>query len=153
MTRRATFTATLRQDPNGAATGIVVPSEVLASLDAGKRPPVRVTLGSYEYRTTLGVMAGRTMIPVSAAVRGEAGLMAGDDVEVVLVVDTSPREVDVPGDLAAAMASSGTRPFFDQLSNSLQRYHVDNVNGAKTDDTRARRVARAVELFRAGKQR
>ena len=81
------------------------------------------------------------------------GLAAGDTIDVTLAVDATPRTVDVPADLAAALEAGGVRPFFDGLSNSLQRYHVDNVNGAKTDDTRRRRVEKSVELFQAGKQR
>ena len=69
------------------------------------------------------------------------------------VADT-PREVDVPADLAAAMAANEpARAFFDGLSNSLQRYHVDQVEGAKTAETRQRRIDKAVALFLEGKRR
>jgi antitoxin component of MazEF toxin-antitoxin module len=149
----ARFTATLRQDEGGSTTGVVIPPEVLEELGAGKRPSVRATLAGYEYRTTLGVMNGATMLSVSAAVRESAGVEAGDEVEVELVVDTSPREVDVPDDLATAMADAGVRPFFDGLANSLQRYHVDQVVGAKQPETRQRRIDKAVALFREGKKR
>ena len=65
-----------------------------------------------------------------------------------------PRAVDVPPDFAAAMkADKGTRAFFDGLSNSLQRYHIDNINGTKNPETRKRRIDKAVSLFAAGKQR
>lgn len=60
----------------------------------------------------------------------------------------------MPADLRAALdAVPGTSAFFAKLSNSLQRYHVDNVNGAKSSDTRARRIETTVALFLAGKQR
>ena len=60
----------------------------------------------------------------------------------------------MPADFAAALdAAPGARAFFDGLSNSLQRYHVDNVKGAKTDETRQRRIEKSVALFLAGKQR
>ncbi len=148
------FTATLFQAPGRNATGIVVPGEVIARLDAGKRPAVRVSVNGYEYRTTVGVMSGEYLIPVSAAHRTAAGLASGDTVQVELVVDTNARTVDVPADLAEALNSNpAAGTFFDGLSNSLQRYHVDNINGAKSDDTRQRRVTTAIELFLAGKQR
>ena len=71
-----------------------------------------------------------------------------------LTVASSPRTVEVPTDFAAALdAHEGSRQFFDALSNSLQRYHVDLVNGAKTDETRRRRIDKAVTLFREGKPR
>jgi antitoxin component of MazEF toxin-antitoxin module len=155
-TKRGTaqFHATLHQAEGKNASGVAIPPEVIEKLGAGKRPPVRVTINGYEYRTTVGVMGGRAMVGVSAAIRKETGLSAGDALDVELAVDDTPRAVDVPADLAKALAAHrGVRAFFDGLANSLQRYHVDNVNAAKTEETRQRRIAKAVELFRAGKKR
>jgi hypothetical protein len=138
----------------GNNTGIVVPPEVVDQLGAGRRPPVQVDLNGYDYRSTVGVMGGQHLVPVSAAIRKETGLSAGDPIRVTLTLAAAPREVTVPDDFAAALdAAPGTRAFFDGLANSLQRYHVDNINSAKAPETRARRIARAVELFRAGKKR
>ena len=135
-------------------TGIEVPRELIEQLGAGQRPPVVVDLDGFEYRTTVGVMGSRYLVPVNAATRKAAGLATGDRVRVTLTVATAPRTVDVPADLAAALAAEpAARDFFDALSNSLQRMHVDNVNGAKTDDTRRRRIEKCVDLFLAGKQR
>jgi antitoxin component of MazEF toxin-antitoxin module len=138
----------------GNNTGIVVPPEVIEQLGAGKRPAVLVKVNGYEYRNTVGVMGGRFMISISAAVRKATGLSAGDPIEVHLQVADSPREVTVPDDFAAALAAdSDANAFFAKLSNSLQRYHVDNVNAAKSPETRTRRIEKAVALFQAGKQR
>jgi uncharacterized protein YdeI (YjbR/CyaY-like superfamily) len=99
-------------------------------------------------------MGGKHMIGISAAVRAATGLKGGDPIRVVLTVADTPREVDVPADFAAALADAeGTAAFFAGLSNSLQRYHVDTINGAKTAETRQRRIEKAVGLFREGKQR
>jgi uncharacterized protein YdeI (YjbR/CyaY-like superfamily) len=99
-------------------------------------------------------MGGVHLISVSAAIRKETGLKAGDPITVTLTVEHAPRTVDVPADLLAAFTSApGTKAFFDGLSNSLQRYHVDNIAAAKTDETRQRRIDKTVELFRNGKPR
>jgi hypothetical protein len=148
---RASFDTTLTGVGNN--TGIQIPAEVLQALGAGKRPPLMVNVNGYEYRTTAGVMGGVSMIPVSAAIRKETGLAAGDAIHVSLTVADAPRQVEVPEDFAAAMVGAGVRGFFDGLSNSLQRYHVDQVNGAKAADTRTRRIEKAVGLFAEGKQR
>jgi antitoxin component of MazEF toxin-antitoxin module len=138
----------------GNNTGIVVPDEMIEQLGAGRRPPVLVDVNGYEYRSTVAVMGGKHMIGISAAVRKETGLQGGDPIKVRLRVATAPREVDVPADLAAALAADdGAAAFFQSLSNSLQRYHVDNINGAKAEETRQRRIAKAVDLFRQGKPR
>ena len=149
--RSATFETTVAAQGNN--TGIVVPPEVIAQLGAGKRPPVLVDVNGYEYRSTVAVMGGRHMIGISAAVRQATGLAGGDPIRVTLTVADTPRGVDVPDDLSAALAAADVRGFFDTLSNSLQRYHVDTVIGTKNLDTRQRRIEKAVALFRDGKQR
>jgi hypothetical protein len=138
----------------GNNTGIEVPAEVVEQLGAGKRPPVLVNVNGYEYRNTVAVMGGKYLIGISAAIRAETGLKGGDPIRVELTVADTPREVNVPDDLAAALAAEpAAQTFFDGLSNSLQRYHVNNITGAKTDDTRRRRIDKAVALFLEGKQR
>ena len=151
MSQTATFRTTIAAFGNNA--GIVVPPEVLAELDAGQRPAVLVNVDGYEYRNTVGVMGGKHLISVNAAVRKESGLAAGDEVTVTLTVADVPREVDVAADFAAAMDDAGVRPFFDALANSLQRMHADAVAEAKTPETRERRIAKAVALFKDGKKR
>jgi hypothetical protein len=138
----------------GNNTGIVVPADVIERLGAGRRPAVVVNVNGYEYRNTVGVMGGKHMISISAAVRKETGLKGGDPIRVTLTVAETPRAVDVPGDFAAALAAdTQAKAFFDKLSNSLQRYHVDTINAAKTTATRQRRIEKAISLFREGKQR
>jgi Bacteriocin-protection, YdeI or OmpD-Associated/Domain of unknown function (DUF1905) len=152
VTASVTFDTTVAATGNN--TGIVVPDELIERLGAGRRPAVVVNVNGYEYRNTVGVMGGRHMISISAAVRKDTGLKAGDEIHVVLNLAEGPREVAVPGDLAAALAADpAAQAFFGKLSSSLQRYHVDNVNGAKTAETRQRRIDKAISLFQQGKQR
>jgi len=139
---------------HGNNTGIVVPDDAIERLGAGRRPAVVVNVNGYEYRNTVGVMGGTHLISVSAAVRQDTGLTGGDPIHVVLTVADSPREVVIPEDLAAAFdAQPALLAFFEGLSNSLQRYHVDNIVSAKTDDTRKRRIEKTLQLFRDGKKR
>lgn len=147
-----TFETTLSASGNN--TGIEVPEEIVEGLGRGKRPPVIVTVNGHEYRSTVAVMGGRYLIGVSAAIRAATGLKGGDPISVNLKVADAPREVEVPSDFAAAMDEHPpAREFFDQLSNSMQRYHVDTINAAKSPDTRQRRIDKSVALFLAGKQR
>jgi hypothetical protein len=147
-----TFDTTLSAFGNN--TGIVVPPELIEQLGAGRRPAVEVDLDGYRYRSTVGVMRGQHLVPVSAAIRKDTGLAAGDPITVTLRVAEGPREVAMPDDFAAALAAQpAARTFFDSLSNSLQRYHADNITSAKTAETRARRIDKAIALFLDGKQR
>lgn len=138
------FHATIRLDGK-TATGIEVPAEVLTALGPGQRPKVRVTINGYAYPSTIGSMDGRSLIPVSAQVRANAGVAAGDQVEVDIVADTQARVVEVPPDLAAALdREPAARQAFGQLSYSGQRRHVLAIEQAKTSDTRQRRIDKAV---------
>jgi hypothetical protein len=134
------------------ATGFEVPAEVVASLGSGKRPPVRVTVGDHTYRSTVAPMGGRFMIPLSAENRTAAGVAAGDEVDVDLALDTEPREVTVPPDLAEALdRDADARQAFDGSSYSHKGRYVISVEGARTAETRQRRIAKAVSDLRAGK--
>ena len=139
---------------SGGKTGLVVPDELIARLGAGRRPAVHVDVNGYVYRSTVAVMGGQHLVGLNASVREATGLSAGDPVRVTLTLADTPREVDVPADLAEALASdTAAGTFFRSLSNSLQRYHVDSVHGAKTPETRRRRIERAMALFRDGRKR
>ncbi|GIH14428.1 YdeI/OmpD-associated family protein [Rugosimonospora africana] len=136
------------------ATGFEVPAEIVDGFGAGKRPAVRVTINGYTYRNTVASMGGRYLVGVSAEHRAGAGVSAGDELDVDLELDTAPREVEVPADFAAALdAEPDARRTFDGLSYSNKRVHVLSIEDAKTDATRQRRIAKAVDTLRAGRAR
>ena len=136
------------------ATGIRVPDEVVEALGAGRRPPVRVTISGYTYRSTIAVMGSEYMVGVNADNRVGAGVAGGDEVDVDIELDTAPREVSVPADLGTALdADPKARATFDALSYSNKSWHVLQLEGAKTDETRGRRLAKSVEALRAGRPR
>jgi bacteriocin resistance YdeI/OmpD-like protein/uncharacterized protein DUF1905 len=136
------------------ATGIEVPEEVIQALGAGKRPAVKVTINGFTYRSTIAVYGGVYMVGVNAENRAGAGVAGGDEVEVEIELDTEPREVNVPADFAAALdAEPAARATFDSLSYSNRSWHVLSVEGAKTDETRQRRIAKSVAALREGRIR
>jgi hypothetical protein len=138
------FTATLLLGGK-TATGLRVPASIVDALGHGRKPKVTVTINGYTYRSTVAVYGGEYLLPVAAEVRAAAGVAAGDEIEVDLELDTAPRVVEVPPDLAVALdAAPGAREAFAALSYSNQRQHVLSVEGAKTDETRTRRVAKVV---------
>lgn len=131
------------------AAGIEVPEEVVVGLGSHQRPAVRVTIRDYSYRSTIARMGGRFLVPVSAEVRVGAGVNAGDQVDVDVVLDDAPREVLVPDDLAAALdAVPGARARFDALSHTNRKEQVRAVQDAKAPATRERRIAKAVDMVR-----
>ncbi|HEY4460087.1 MAG TPA: YdeI/OmpD-associated family protein [Pseudonocardiaceae bacterium] len=134
------------------ATGIRVPDEVVAELGSGKRPSVVVTINGYSYRSTVASMGGVFMLPVNAEVRAAAGVAAGEEVDVRVELDTEPRTVTVPADLAAALAADADlQRAWDALSYTHQREHARAIEDAKAADTRQRRVDKAIAMLRAKK--
>ena len=133
------------------ATGLQVPDDVVAALGAGQRPPVVVTVGGYSYRTTVAPMSGAFWVPLAAEHREAAGVRADEEVDVRIELDTEPREVAVPDDLAAAL-DEPVRAVFDALAYSHRKEWVRWVEEAKKPETRAARIEKTVESLRAGKK-
>jgi hypothetical protein len=135
------------------ATGIEVPPEVVESLGAGKKPPVRVTINGKTYRSTIASRGDRFLVGVSAENRELTGVAAGDQVEVDVELDSSPREVEVPADFAAALnPHREARAFFDGLTASQKKSFVTPIEQAKKPETRDRRIEKAVGALRAGRK-
>ena len=135
------------------ATGIQVPDEVIEKLGSGRRPAVAVTINGFTYRSTVAVMDGVYMVGVNADNRAGAGVAGGDEVDVDIELDTAPREISVPAELAKALESEPkAKASFDALSYTNKSWHVYQVTGAKTDETRQRRIAKSIEMLKEGRR-
>jgi bacteriocin resistance YdeI/OmpD-like protein/uncharacterized protein DUF1905 len=147
------FRATL--ESNGkTATGIRVPPEVVAALGPSRKPAVRVTIAGHTYRSTIATRSGVFLLGVSAENRQAAGVAAGDELDVELELDTEPREVTVPPDLAGALEGDAQASrFFDTLSHSQKQWYVLPIEQAKAAETRERRIAKAIDMLREGRKR
>lgn len=133
-------------------TGVDVPVEVVEALGTSKRPPVRATINGFTYRSSVASMGGRFMLGISADVRAGSGVQAGDEVDIDLELDTEPREVSVPTDFTAALEDEpAAKALFDGLSYSNRLRIVLAIAGAKTPETRRRRIAKAVDRLREGR--
>ena len=138
---KATFTTIVTKDDKVNATGLPVPAEAVAAMGAGKKPKVIVSLNGYTYRSTVAAYGEIYMLPLAAEHRQAAGVQAGDQIEITIELDTEPRIVEVPEDLAAALADQpGAREAFDSLSYSARKEYVRQVESAKAQDTRQRRI-------------
>jgi hypothetical protein len=147
---KQSFKTTLHQTGNN--TGIVVPPEIVDALEAGKKPAVNVTVNGFAYRSTIATMGGQFMIAFSSDKRAATGLKGGDKIAVTLELDDAPRVMEVPADLAKALSKNkAAKAYFETLSYTNQRRHIDPIDAAKSDETRARRIEKAVALFAEGK--
>jgi Bacteriocin-protection, YdeI or OmpD-Associated/Domain of unknown function (DUF1905) len=146
-----TFKTTLRK--RGPAAAVVLDDEQVAAVGQGaKRFPVRATVNGYTWRTSVARMGGEFLVGLNREVRDGAGVEAGDNVEVVLELDTAPREVDVPEALASALASDPTaHAAFDGLAFTHRKEYARWIAEAKREETRERRVAKALEMLHQAK--
>lgn len=136
------------------AAGIAIPDEVVEGLGSGRRAPVRVTVNGHTYRSSLATVNGQTMVGISAENREKAGVEGGQTVDVDIEVDTQKREVTLAPDFAEALdREPEARRFFDSLTYSVQGWHTQSVEGAKTPETRQRRIEKSVAMLRDGRAR
>ncbi|ESQ74136.1 YdeI/OmpD-associated family protein [Asticcacaulis sp. AC402] len=142
-----TFHTTLYQPEGRAVTGIIVPAPVVEALGAGKKPPVVVNVNGYIFRTTVAVMGGHYMVPFSSEHRAASGINGGDAIEVELELDSAPRVVEIPDDFQAALDAAGVDEAFDKLSFTQRKEHVRAIEDARTPQTRARRIDKAIALL------
>lgn len=133
----------------GPAAAILLTDEQVASLGAGKAFPVVVSFGDRSIRLRLARMGGDNMIGFSKAARAEVGLEIGQDIDVVITVDTAERPIDIPPALAEALASDpALQQAFDALAPSKRKELARQVAEAKQDETRERRLEKIVAELR-----
>jgi hypothetical protein len=143
------FEGVLEETPGGG-TVVIVPFDVKEAFGSG-RPPVRATVNGFTFRTTIAPMGGRFLLGLNREVRERAGVAAGQTLAVELERDEEPRVVDVPADFGRALsADPGAREAFDGLSHTHRKEYVRWIESAKRDETRRRRLDKAVELLREG---
>lgn len=146
MTKPQTFRGLVV--PSGNATGIEVPAAVVDAFASGKRPAVAITINGHTWRSRVATKGGRFVVGISAANRTAASIALGDEIDVTLRLDTEPRVVAEPQDLAAALdADPLVRAAFGALPFGLRRKHVRSIEDAKSEATRSRRIARLVETL------
>lgn len=136
-------------EPPEPMRGLEVPAEIIDELDAGKRPPVTITVNGHSWNSRVAIMRGRHLIGFSKANREAAGVETGEEVEVDLVLDTRPRTITEPDDLVRALdADPVARTAYDQLSPSRKRAHIHTIESAKKPETRRSRIRKTLAALR-----
>jgi hypothetical protein len=132
------------------ATGVEVPAKVVDALGSTKRPLVSVTINGYTYRSAIAPMGGVYMLGISEEVRNNARVKGGDTVDVDVVLDTKPREVEVPPELTKALAKDAkAKKYFESLSYSGKYRLAAPIANGKTPETRARNLEKAMQELKA----
>ncbi len=138
------FTTTIVQTGNN--TGIEISEQMLGKLGGGKKPLVVVTINNYSYRSAVGKMGDKFMISLSAENRKNANVKGGDTVEIDVDLDTTPRTIEVPIELQKALdKNKSAKTNFENLAPSKKKAMALSVKEAKTEETKKRRIDKAIE--------
>jgi len=133
----------------GNTAGFEIPDRVVEELGGGRKPKVVVTIGPYTWRSSIVNMGGQFMLGVSTANRAAAGISAGQTLDVDLELDTAPRTVDVPNDLAAELArDAGATSAWERWSFTRRNEAARSLTEAKKPETRARRLEKVLADLR-----
>ena len=141
-------------EPRGPAAAVVLTDEQVATLGAGKAPAVRVTANGVTVAARITRRGGENLLGFSRQLRADIGAEIGDVLDFVIVLDTEPREVEVPPALATALAEDpAARTAFEALAPSHRKEFARWVQEAKRDETRRTRVEKALQMLREGRTR
>lgn len=133
----------------GPAAAIVLSDEQVAQLGSTKNPPVVVTIDGRSARLRVARTGGLNCIGLSKAVRETLGVEIGQDVTATIELDTSERTVELPPELAEALdADPEAKAAFEALAYTHRKEHARAVAEAKKPETKARRVAKTLEMLR-----
>ena len=134
------------------AAGIEIPADVVSALGSNKRPPVRVTVKGYTYRSSIAPMGGKFMLGLSHEVRKGAGVAGGETHDFDIELDDQPRVVELPPDFKAALDKDAkAKQFFEGLNYSNKRRLAEPIGQIKSEETRQRRIERTIEGLREGR--
>jgi hypothetical protein len=141
--------------PKGAWTYMPIPFSVEEVFGKKSRVPVEGTINGFQFRNSLMPNGdGTHLMTISKELMAGAGAGQGERVKVSIKLDDSPREVELPEELAEALKSDKkAAEAFETLAHSHKKEYTDWVGGAKRAETRTSRAAKAVEMIREKKHR
>ena len=148
--KKYTFDAEIKEGRGGGAY-VVFPYGVEKEFGTNGKVPVNSTIDGVPDKSTLMRMGmPQHILGVPKAIRDKIGKKPGNVVKIVLWKDDEPREVAVPPELQARMKKAGVLPFFESLSFTHRKEYCRWITEAKKDETRARRLDKAIQLLTDG---
>lgn len=133
----------------GGGAVALIPPDVTARLGGLKQMRITGTLNGTAFRSSTMPYRGAFYLGVHKATREAAGVSVGDEVELTVVRDDSPRVLELAPELETALAAEPKlRERFDGLSFSRRRELADPIADAKKPETRAARLEKALARLR-----
>lgn len=139
----------------GGGTWVDVPVDLKQTYGKGNLVPIVATFnGTVPYQGILAMMGGtHPMLLIRSDVRAQLGVSVGDRVQVRIELDSEPREVSLPDDVAALVeANPEAAAGWEALSPGNRREYARWIEEAKRPETRQRRVEETVRKLAAGEK-
>ena len=152
MTKKHSFTAVIIHAGGGGAF-VEVPFDVEKAFGS-KRPKIKASIEGIPYRGLLVRMGGEHhILIILKGIREQIGKTFGDEIKVIVELDEAPRVIEIPKDLLKEFKKEKeARSFFDQLSYTHRKEYVQWIVESKKEETRQRRVAKTIEMLKAGQR-
>ncbi len=152
MSQKHIFTATI-QNAGGGGAFVEIPFDVEAAFGS-KKPKVKAMIEGIPYRGTLVRMGTEChLLLILKEIREKVGKTFGDEVKISVELDTEPRVVEVPPELAKAFKKEkAAEAYFNSLAYSHKREYVSYITEAKKEETRVRRAAQTIEMLKKGRK-
>jgi hypothetical protein len=147
------FDEIIIKDDNTSGCGIEIPFNVPEVFGVKSQVKVIGMIDNERFRSSLAPYGGKHYLGITKAMRTKIGKEAGDVVHIKLELDTEPREVEIPEDFKNILKEfSQEEEFFKKLSFTHQKEYVNWINDAKKQETRERRIIKAIEMLSNGKR-
>src|SRR5262245_31052258 len=130
---------------------VYFPFDVFEVFGTRSRLAVKGTINGFPFRSSIFPMGGgKFYMVVDREMREGAKVKAGDTVEFVMEKDDEPRTIATPPDLLKALnARKSVKAMWDKLNYTHRKEYIGAIEEAKKPETRARRIAKAVEMIAA----
>jgi bifunctional DNA-binding transcriptional regulator/antitoxin component of YhaV-PrlF toxin-antitoxin module len=130
---------------------IYFPYDVEKEFGTTGRVPVKATFDGVPYSGSLVKYgAPQHMLGILKGIREQLGKGPGDMVEVTIHRDESERKVEIPAELEKVLNKEKLVAVFAGLSYTHQKEYCRWITEAKREETRANRLAKAVEMLKSG---
>jgi bifunctional DNA-binding transcriptional regulator/antitoxin component of YhaV-PrlF toxin-antitoxin module len=135
----------------GGGAYVIFPYDVEKEFGTKGRVPISVTFDGEPDRSSLMKYGfPQHFVGMPKAIREKLGKGPGNTVEVVVWKDEEERTVEIPPELQKLLKKEGLLPFFEKLSFTHRKEYSRWISEAKKEETRVRRLEKAVEMLRKG---
>jgi len=146
--KRYTFKAKVSR-PEGIGTWHFANVPINVEQEFGTKGQVKVKAtinGKTLYNSLMPHGNGMHYIVLGESIRNQTGIKVGDTIQMTVEADVRARKVEMPEDFEKLLIKNkAALEFYTNLAHTYQKQYVQWIISAKKEETRAERVAQAVE--------